>query len=379
MDFRGDDPQYMHDEFISSSNPGGYHISCPAVPEPDHCYFHQAHLKGLAGPCRLGDECPFRHDKKKISHPDFDKLKLKVLGPDMRVAVSTQVATTPRNSSIEAAPAVEGSSEGHWYSQGLPYRVSLAPSIALGLPCRVGRSDLCGEGPAYVGPSTPTVLDPLCGGVSMNSDSALVTSVPGTSAGDEACYFPLKNGPDMYGGKPPFYHISAHDQRRKPTCCFHYTMNGRCPCGRDNLAFCELGPHVTLPVWQQMERNINMVPWFLPRDVPLALEFHGVPWGIDEHGRTFCFGDDGKRMPQCCLEFLHDGYCSVTDQTAEEELALRLCRKGDCHRGVHLAREAFKIRKLQLNLIPGGSRSKIGSSPDMPPLICDTSKIYGLA
>ena len=149
------------------------------------------------------------------------------------------------------------------------------------------------------------------------------------------------------------------------------------------MAFCELGPHVTLPVWQQMEKNINMEPWFLPRDVPLALECHGIPWGIDEHDRYFCFGDDGKRMPQCCLEFLYDGYCTVTGQTAEEELALRLPRKDECHRGVHLTREAFQIRKLQLNLTPGGRsslvyHSKLGCSPDMPPLICDTSKIYGL-
>ena len=212
----------------------------------------------------------------------------------------------------------------------------------------------------------------------MKSDSALVASAPCTSAGEETCYFPLGNGQDMYGGKPPFFSISAHDQRRKPNCCFHYTMNGRCPCGKDNMAFCELGPHVTLPVWQQMEKNINMAPWFLPRDVPLALECHGIPWGIDEHDRYFCFGDDGKRMPQCCLEFLYDGYCTVTGQKAEEELALRLPRKGECHRGVHLAKEAFKIRKLQLNLIPGGSHSKLGCSLDMPPLTCDTSKIYGL-
>ena len=81
MDFRGDDPQYMHDEFISSSNPGGYQISCAVVPNPEHCYFHQAHLKGLAGPCCLGDACPSTHAKEKVSHEEFARLGLKALGP----------------------------------------------------------------------------------------------------------------------------------------------------------------------------------------------------------------------------------------------------------------------------------------------------------
>ena len=78
MGFRGDDPQYMHDEFISSSSSGGYQIACPVVPrrsKPIHCYAHQGHLRGLRQPCPFGDKCPCRHAKEKVSQADYEELK----------------------------------------------------------------------------------------------------------------------------------------------------------------------------------------------------------------------------------------------------------------------------------------------------------------
>ena len=84
--------------------------------------------------------------------------------------VSAQMAATPRNSSLEAAPAVEGSSENLRYIMGIPYRVSSGQAQsfhAQGIPYSMGHTSLaglCGEGPASVEPSTQTILDPLYDG-----------------------------------------------------------------------------------------------------------------------------------------------------------------------------------------------------------------------
>ena len=40
-----------------------------------HCFAHQGHLKGLRGPCPLGDRCFRKHAKEKVSHAEFDKIK----------------------------------------------------------------------------------------------------------------------------------------------------------------------------------------------------------------------------------------------------------------------------------------------------------------
>ena len=139
MDTRGEPPPNVHDEFISSSIPGGcstssssngnrkssspgkgqgdmladseqsldddvpkgvmesglpyisnnsdeYQVSCSVVSKPQHCFFHQGHLRGLRGPCPFGDKCFRKHAKEKVSQADFENLKLKVLGPPVRTS-----------------------------------------------------------------------------------------------------------------------------------------------------------------------------------------------------------------------------------------------------------------------------------------------------
>ena len=40
-----------------------------------HCFAHQGHLKGLRGPCPLGDRCLRKHAKEKVSGAEFEKIK----------------------------------------------------------------------------------------------------------------------------------------------------------------------------------------------------------------------------------------------------------------------------------------------------------------